>query len=466
VDGLSRRDTLRTTGLVAAAGALTGIAIPSVHADGGGELQVALVGCGGRGTGAATQALSTVGPTKLIAMADVFEDKLNNSHDTIKKEKGSQVDVPQERRFVGFDGYAKAFDCLKKGDIVILATPPGFRHIMFEKAIQKGLHVFMEKPVTVDGPQSRKMFALNEEAKKKNLKVAVGLMCRHCKARQELYRRIKEGQIGDLTMLRAYRQAGPTASAFSTRTPKGMSEVMYQISRFHSFLWASGGAYSDFLIHNVDEACWMKDAWPVEAKASGGRHYRGDYVDQNFDNYSVEYTFEDGTKFFLEGRTMDGCTTEFATYVHGTKGSAVVSQTGHWPSRAKLLRTQNVKSRKKEDIIWQTPAEKSPDNPYQVEWHDFVDAIRNDKPYNEADRGIKASLVTSMGRLAAHTGQIITYQQMLNHDHEFAPNIAKMTKDGPAPVMPDKDGKYPIPKPGILKNREYDDPNAPKKSPA
>ena len=136
-------------------------------------------------------------------------------------------------------------------------------------------------------------------------------MCRHCKSRQELFDRIQSGQLGDIVLLRAYRQHGPVGSAFSERKPDDMDELEFQIRRFHSFLWASGGCYSDFYIHNIDESCWMKNAWPVEAKASGGRHYRGDYIDQNFDNYSVEYTFADGAKLYLEGRTMIGATSEF-----------------------------------------------------------------------------------------------------------------------------------------------------------
>ncbi len=156
----------------------------------------------------------------------------------------------------------------------------------FKYAIEKGVNVFMEKPVTVDGPTSRQMLELAEQATAKNLKVAVGLMCRHCEARQELFDRIQNGEIGDLTLLRAYRMTPPVGSAFSEPKPADKNELMWQIERFHSFLWASGGCYSDFLIHNIDECCWMKNAWPVKAQAVGGRHYRGDYVDQNFDHYA------------------------------------------------------------------------------------------------------------------------------------------------------------------------------------
>jgi hypothetical protein len=170
------------------------------------------------------------------------------------------------------------------------------------------------------------MFELGKLSVERNLKVGVGLMCRHCIVRGELLDRIRNGEIGDLLMLRAYRMAGPTGSAAATKQPEDMkSELLYQLSRFHGFLWASGGAVSDFLIHNIDECCWMKEDWPVNAVASGGRHYRNDCVDQNFDSYSIEYTFADGTKMFVNGRTIPGCHNEFASYAHGTKGSAVIS---------------------------------------------------------------------------------------------------------------------------------------------
>lgn len=458
-DGISRRELLRTTGRFAAASALAGIALPKfVHAAGNDAIQLALVGCGGRGTGAAANALSTTsGPTKLVAMADVFPNRLINSYDQIKPKFDAQVDVTEDRKHIGFDGYKHAMDALKPGDVVILTTPPAFRWVHFTYAIQKGLNVFMEKPITVDGPSTRKMLALGEEAKKKNLKVGVGLMCRHCVVRGELYNRIKDGQIGDLVLLRAYRMAGPTGNANTPPKPDGISELLYQIQHFHGFLWASGGAYSDFLIHNIDECCWMKDAWPVSAQSSGGRHYRKDpetgidYIDQNFDTYSTEFTFADGSKFYLEGRTIAGCHNEFASYAHGTRGSAIISTAGHAPCKAATFKGQNLKNRA--DITWKGPAEEP--NPYQLEWDDLITAIRNDKPYNEIERGAKASLVTSMGRMAAHTGKIITYDEILNSDHEFAPQVADLKLDSPAPLQLLPNGKYPVPQPGITTKREF-----------
>ncbi len=447
--GVTRRDALTAAGATAFTALLAGGNF--VHAAGSETINIGLVGCGGRGTGAAINALSTKqGPTKIVAMADVFADNLKGAASAIAKKFPKSFDVPPEQQFVGFDGYKKVMDCLKPGDVVIFATPVAFRWVHFGYAIEKGLNVFMEKPVAMDGPSAVRMFKLAEDSEKKNLKVAVGLMCRHCEARGELYKKIRNGDIGDITFMRAYRMAGPTASAFSTKKPDGMSELAYQIRRFHSFLWASGGAYSDFLIHNIDECSWMKDSFPVMAKSSGGRHYRGDYVDQNFDTYSTEFTYADGAKLFLEGRCMTGAQSEFASYAHGTKGSAIISESGHAPSHCRTFKAQNMID---SEITWKCQ-ENEPD-PYQLEWEHLMADIRADKPHNEARRGTEASLATAMGRMAAHTGKIITRKMILESTHDFAPNADKLVIDGPAPIQADKDGKYAVPEPGRKGLKEF-----------
>jgi predicted dehydrogenase len=448
----SRRDFLKTTSQVATASALAGVAIPSVHAAEDNTIRLALVGCGGRGTGAVSDALATrQGPIKLVAMADVFKERLSASYDELKKALGDRIEVGCDHKFVGFDGYQKAMDCLRPGDVVILATPPAFRWVHFTYAIQKGIHTFMEKPISVDGPSARRMLTLAEEAKKKSLKVGVGLMCRHCDARQELFSRIKDGQIGEIVLLRAYRQTGPVGSALTEPKPEGISELMYQIKKFHGFLWASGGCFSDFLIHNIDECCWMKDAWPISAKGSGARCYRANYIDQNFDTYSVEYTFADGSKLFLEGRNIPGCNQEFASYAHGTKGSAIISSNSHSPARSRIFKGQKFN---RNEVTWAYPQPEP--NPYRVEWDDLIHAIRKDKLYNEVRRGAEASLVTSMGRMAAHTGQVVTFNDMLNCKCEFAPEVDKLTLASAAPLRLDpKTRQYPCPQPGIIRDREY-----------
>ena len=244
-----------------------------------------------------------------------------------------------------------------------------------------------------------------------------------------------------------------------------MTHLMYQIQRFHSFLWASGGAYSDFYIHNIDECCWMKNAWPVSASASGGRHYRQmqverngrretvDSVDQNFDTYSVEYTFADGAKLFFEGRCMAGCESKFASYAHGTRAAATISHSGHSPCHARIFRNQIITTNNA-DAAWRWGRPQDEPNPYQLEWNHLMDAIRNNRAYNEVARGAEASLITSMGRMAAHTGRTVTRDQMLNCAHEFAPTVDRLTAESEAPLMP-VDGKYPMPQPGILTDREY-----------
>lgn len=447
----TRREFLKDTGRLAATSALATAGLQNVYAAGNETIRVALVGCGGRGSGAASNVLkSSGGPTELVAMADVFVRRIQQSHDALSEMHPDVMRVPEERQFLGFDAYRHAMDSLRPGDLVILATPPAFRWVHFAYAIEKGLHVFMEKPVTVDGPTSRRMLELSERADERNLKVGVGLMVRHCRGREELHDRIRSGAIGDIVALRAYRMQGQAGSVWSDPPPQGMSELLYQVQRFHSFLWASGGMYSDFYIHQIDECCWMKGDWPVEAQGSGGRHYRGTAVDQNFDNYSVEYTYPDGSKLFLYGRTMENTHNQFSSYAHGTRGSAVISFNDHTPGKVRIFDGQDVVNGRP---VWAFPQPEP--NPYQTEIDDLLHAIRNDQPFNEVPRGVQASLVTSMGRMAAHTGRVVTYDEILNGDHEFAPGLDQLTMDSPAPLQADAGGRYPVPRPGIMVEREY-----------
>jgi predicted dehydrogenase len=454
----TRRNFLKHTGRLAAASALAGVSVPRVHAGESHTIQVALVGCGGRGTGAAANAMSAkAGPIKLVAMADVFADRLHSSVDNLKKEFPDSFDVPKERQFVGFDAHRKAMDCLKRGDIAIFATPLAFRWVHFAYAIQKGLNVFMEKPLTADGPTSRRLIKLAEEASAKNLKAAVGLMSRHNRALQELAKRFQDGQIGEIILQRGYRMHGPVGFFASLPKPPDQSELLYQIQRFHSFLWASGGCFSDFYIHIIDHCGWMKNAWPVKAMALGGRHYRQDpqgvtYIDQNFDTYSVEYTYADGTKFLMDGRCMPGCDDIYASYAHGSKGMAVMSAAGDCGLPSRIYKGQTLNPAQ---MVWESKIKPEERDPYQNEWNDLIAAIRNDKPYNEVKRGVEASLVTSMGRKSAHSGREITFDEMLNCDQEYAPGVDKLTMASPAPVRADAHGKYPVPQPGLIGRREY-----------
>ncbi len=453
----SRREFLKSTGRLAAGSALVGGFASRMYAGENNLIQLALVGCGGRGSGAAGDAMSVRGrgPIKLVAMADVFENRLANSYKALQGRHADKMDVPDGRKFIGFDAYRKAMDCLRPGDIAIFATPPAFRWVHFTYAIEKGLNVFMEKPVTVDGPTSKRMFKLAEDASAKNLKVAVGLMSRHHRPLQELAKHIQDGEIGDIILQRGYRMHGPLGFFASPPKPAGISDLLYQVQRFHSFIWASGGNYSDFYIHIIDHLGWLKGSWPVKAQALGGRHYRGNSVDQNLDVYAVEYTYADGSKFNFDGRCMDGCEGFYASYLHGSRGMAVASGEGDYGNPRRPTGTYRSQNPSRETRIWEAKLPPDQQSPYQNEWNDLVDAIRGDQPYNEVKRGVEASLVTSMGRMAAHTGQEITYDGILNCEHEMAPGLDQLTMDSPAPLVADAQGRYPVPQPGIVTNREY-----------
>ncbi len=454
IDETSRREFLRTTGTVAAAGLLPGLA-RGFHLQGSDEIRVALVGCGGRGSGAAVNAVSVKsGPVKLVAMADVFQDRLDSSYQNLQENIKDRMDVPPARRFVSFDGYKQAMDCLRPGDVVIFTTPPAFRWSHYRYAIEKKLNVFMEKPIAVDGPACRKMSELNELAKAASLKVGVGLMSRHTIGMQQLEKRIRDGELGEVLLMRGYRMHGPAASFQSTSKPEGMTDLEYQIRRFHSFLWASGGCYSDYYIHHIDHLIWLKGALPVKAQGVGGRHYKSNsqgkpFVDQNFDSYVVEYTFGDGSKFFFEGRCVEGAANIYASYVHGTKGLGVASRWGDCGGPQAIYRGQNVD---RAALVWQSDDES---NPYQNEWEVLIDSIRAGRPHNEVESAVNTSIATCMGRMAAHTGQEITFEQLRNCAHEFGEGVDKLDYDSPAPLLAGQDGRYPVPMPGIKRDREY-----------
>ena len=377
----SRRDFLKNTGKVAAATALAGVLVPPVHAAEDNTIRVALVGCGGRGTGAAANAMSVKhGPVKLVAMADVFQDRLDASvKNLIEEGLAARMDVPKDRQFLGFDAYKKAMDCLRPGDVAIFTTPPAFRWVHFTYAIQKGLNVFMEKPVAVDGPSTRRMFALAEKAKQKNLKVAVGLMSRHARPLQELAKRVHGGEIGEPILLRGYRMHAPAASFRSTAKPANISELAYQIQRFHSFLWASGGCFSDFYIHIIDNCCWMKDDWPISAQAVGGRHYRQD---------------RDGVLRRSELRLLLGRIhlrrrrqVLLRGPLHGGLRRPLLQlhprQQGHGDRledrrlRGPFQHLQRPACPKTPDMLWQSKTKPGEEESYQNEWNDLVEAIRH-----------------------------------------------------------------------------------------
>jgi predicted dehydrogenase len=452
----SRRTFLGAAGAALATAAAAGeadtpsaTAVPAggVHVAGSDEIPAALVGCGGRGGSAVIDAFDARGGrVKLTAMADVFPERIATVKRSLQERFQDRMDVPDDRTFIGFDAYRRAIDALPAGGIAIFATPPAFRAAHFAHAIAKGVHVFMEKPVSIDGPSTRRILALAAQADAKRLKVAVGLMCRHCDRRRELLDRLRDGAAGDLITFRGYRSHTPGHNLDLAPGPEGTSELMWQVRRFHNFLWASGGVFSDYCIHHVDEVCMMKGAWPTKADAVGGRHFKGAISDQNFDVYAVEYTFDDGAKFFYESRLMHNCRQHFGVYGQGSKGAFTISTSGHSPARPTIYRSQRVA---KDNVLW--TAEQPEPNPYRREWDHFVAAIVADEPYNEAVRGAEASLVTAMGRFSAHVGRPVTFQEMLDCPEDLTAGVEHLTMASPAPVVADADGRYPVPNPGKYK---------------
>jgi predicted dehydrogenase len=435
----SRRQFLAQTGKVAAGSVLAGIALPRIYAAEDNTIRLALVGCGGRGSGAVADALSSsTGPTKLIAMADIFEDRLSGSYKALSERFGDRIDVPAERRFVGFDAYRKAIDCLRPGDVMIQATHAVFRQPHLEYAIEKGVNVFMEKSFAPDPGGTKRILGLGETAEKKNLKIACGLMCRHSSARQALIQKIRDGALGDIQLIRAYRMdPGARMEPFKGQD----NELLWQIRRPYFFMWVSSGWFIEMMIHQVDECCWIKDAWPVSAHGMGGREPGSIDCSQNLHIYAIEYTFADGTKALVNSRAIPKCYDDFATFVHGTKCAAQFSGNVHAPT-VHTFKDQHISN---DNITWRPEKEKL--SPYQVEWDVLLSAIRQDRPHNEVKRAAFSNLASIMGRAAVHCNRIVTWDEVSSSDFKFCPNVDSLTKESPAPVRADAQGHYPVPVP-------------------
>ena len=310
-----RREFIKSTVKIAAASALAGVAIPRVFAAEDNTIQLALIGCGGRGSGAVANAMSAGGlvlgggeggpaaggPVKLVAMADLLPSQVERSHKALTEILGDKIDVPKERQFIGFDAYRKAIDCLRPGDVAMLTTHAGFRAVHLDYAVEKGVNVFMEKDFAADPGGVQKILRAGEAAEKKNLKIAAGVMARHSSARQAMIQQIRDGAMGDIQLIRAYRM---DSGYLMGPVPRGENELLWQLSPGHpyQFLWSSGGIFIELMIHQIDECFWIKDAWPVSAHGVGGRFAGSTDCSQNLDSYSIEYTFADGTKALVTGR--------------------------------------------------------------------------------------------------------------------------------------------------------------------
>jgi len=447
----SRRDFL--VGSAASAAALGALSIArTAHAAGSDLLKVALIGCGGRGTGAAVQALSTAGPVKLWAMADAFEDRLQLSLEAIGKGQSGRydtqahegfaekVDVPPERRFVGLEAYKQAID--SGADVVIFAEPPGFRPSHFEYAVQAGKHVFMEKPLATDAPGVRQILAANQVAKQKNLKVGVGLQRHHQPEYLETVKRIQDGAIGKLVLLRCYWNTGNPAKKPPQR--EGLTEMQYQLRDWYFFTWLSGDHICEQHIHNIDVCNWIMNAHPVEANGMGGRQVRtGKDFGHIFDHHFVEFTYADGTKMYSQCRQIPGCWNSVTEHAHGTGGYANVSDfkieaTGQEPWS---LKKESRKARR---------GQAAPgSNPYQIEHDVLFDAIRNNKPHNEVEYAAHSTMTAILGRMATYSGKVVAWDEAFQSQLSLFPE--RLAWDAAPKILPDADGVYPVAMPGSTK---------------
>lgn len=437
----SRREFLKWTGGVAAGATLASLAAPRVHAAEDNTIRLALIGCGGRGSGAVANACeSPNGPVKLVAMADIFQDRMDSSLKALSSRYGDRIDVPAERQFVGFDGYRHAIDCLRPGDVAMLCGYAGFRPAQLEYAVEKGINVFMEKSFASDPPGARRVMAAGDSAAKKNLKIGAGLMCRHSKNRQELMKRIADGALGEIQLIRAYRMEA--CGALPVR-PADRKDLEWQIRHFTHFYWVSGGLWAEMDIHQIDELCWIKGALPATAHGICGRAANSIDCGQGLDSFSAEWTFPDGTKAYDVVRYIPNCYPEFATFIHGTKCAAQFSGAIH-AGTVQIYKDQRID---RDNIVWQIPGKEIA--PWQAEWDVLLEAIRKDLPHNEARRAAESNLADIMGRAAMHMGQVITWDQAMASNFQWCPNIDSLTPDSEPPVKADDQGRYPAPVPGM-----------------
>jgi predicted dehydrogenase len=403
----------------AAAGALSVSNIVS-GAENDTEIKIALIGCGGRGTGAAKQAMNVRKGIKIVAVADAFADKCE------KTIKALKLDVPSSMVFSGFDAYKQAID--QSGcDLVILTTPPGFRPIHFEYAVNAGKMVFMEKPVAVDAPGIRKVLATAELAKKKKLAVAVGLQRHHEEAYHDIIDRLRDGAIGNIDEARVFWNSG---GVWTRPRTADQSEMEYQMRNWYYFNWLCGDHINEQHIHNLDVINWMKNAYPVSAEGMGGRQARiGKDWGEIYDHHFVEYTYADGSRMYSQCRHIKNTVKRVAEFVYGDKGTCDIS-------RGIIRGSKNYMSRGKR-------------GGHQQEWFNLIAAIDKGEVPNEAEYGAKSTMTAIMGRMATYSGKTIKWDEAINSSIDLSP--AKYSWDAdPGPKMA-SNGLYPSPIPGVTK---------------
>jgi len=378
-------------------------------------LRVGLIGCGGRGTGAAVQALLADKQVRLVAMADAFEDPLHSSLKRLKADQkvSHKVEVPSDRCFAGFDAYQKLID--SGVDVVLLAEPPHFRPRHLKAAVDAGKHVFAEKPVAVDAPGVRSVLATCEEAKKKNLSIVSGLCLRYSFGFRETVQRIHEGAVGEIRALQANDYRG--SIWVKPRQPE-WSDMEWQMRNWYYFTWLSGDFNVEQHVHYLDVCTWlMKDEYPVKALGMGGRQARtGSEYGHIYDHHSVVYEYVNGAKLFSNCRQQAGCHNNMSSFVIGTKGVAEVSE-----RRLAISNGSEWTYRGKDD------------NFYQTEHDELFASIRSGKPINNGDYMAKSTLLAIMGRMATYTGQLVTWEQAMNSQEDLTPPKYEW---GPLPMPP------------------------------
>ncbi|MEY4387949.1 MAG: hypothetical protein RLY20_3232 [Verrucomicrobiota bacterium] len=430
---VSRRDFIRTTSAAIAGASVLGSTLigRSAFAAENNTLKIALIGCGGRGTVAASQALSTDGPVKLVAMADAFDDRLEGSLKSLQQKHGDKVDVPKERQFIGFDGFKQA---IAEADVVLLTTPPGFRPIHFEEAIKQGKHVFMEKPVATDAPGVRKILAAAEESKKKNLKVCVGLQRHYWPGYIETVKRIHDGAIGEVVAARAYWNGSTPwlyrRADLEKKTGRKLTEMEYQMRNWYYFTWICGDHILEQHIHNIDVINWVMGGYPVRAQGQGGCEVRkGLDYGEIFDHHFVEFEYASGARLTSQCRHIKGCWNKVSEHAVGTKGIADIN-------------SFVIKARGESDWSYRQPSK----DPQQIEHDVLFDAIRNNKPLNDAENGAKSTMTAIMGRMATYSGQMIDWNEALASEINLLPE--KFSWDALPKSLPDANGLYKLPVPG------------------
>ena len=430
----SRRDFLKNSAAITAGAAVVGpLAMAgTAHAAGSDQIKIALVGAGGRGAGAAVNALRNAAHKniKLVAIADAFSDRLESSLRAILSECPGQVDVPEDRRFVGLDAYQKAIQ--SGADLVLLCSPPGFRPIHFEAAVRAGKNVFMEKPVAVDAPGYRRIKAANAEALKKGLAVAVGHHLRHTPSNREIVKLIHDGRVGDLMFLRVYFN---TEGIWVRPRKAGQTEMQYQVNNWYHFAWLSGDHIVEQHVHDLDVGNWMAQGHPVEANGMGGRQVRvAPGIGEIFDHHVVEFTFANGLKMFSQCRQIPNCWGSFSQHAHGTKGYADIDGGG----QGRL-------------VVAGSPAKRWSSQPdgHQLEMDDLFAAILAGKPYNEAVWAADSTMTAILGRMATYSGKLVSWDEAVRSEMDLLPQ--RLAWDAEPKTLPAADGIYACPVPGVSK---------------